>query len=233
MGLFSSIAKIASPVASIAGALIGNAGQESANDDNLEYQRQFAKEGLQWRVEDAKAAGLHPLAALGANIPGFSPSFQSGSLGQDISRAVEATATAFSRNTSRVATELALEKASLENDLLRSQITAVNRPSNPPFPSGNHTGDVQINPDTVTSTRFGDTSTTASYPKPAVTEFMNRDGSITRWPSPEAKNAIEDSLYEYEHMYKNRIHPWVQRQVSGISDAYRRTWWNPSNWKRR
>ena len=29
-------------------------------------QREFAKHGIQWRVDDAKAAGIHPLAALGS-----------------------------------------------------------------------------------------------------------------------------------------------------------------------
>lgn len=36
-------------------------------------QREFAKMGIQWRVQDAIAAGLHPLFALGANLPSFSP----------------------------------------------------------------------------------------------------------------------------------------------------------------
>ena len=39
--------------------------------------KQFAKRGIQWRVHDAKKAGLHPLAALGAQTTSFSPSFVS------------------------------------------------------------------------------------------------------------------------------------------------------------
>lgn len=34
-------------------------------DANQAMQREFAQMGVRWRVEDAKAAGLHPLAALG------------------------------------------------------------------------------------------------------------------------------------------------------------------------
>lgn len=65
---------------------------------NIRYQKQFAKKGIQWRVNDAKAAGLHPLYALGAQVPAFSPVMDatgSGlqSMGQDISRAVKATLT--------------------------------------------------------------------------------------------------------------------------------------------
>lgn len=40
---------------------------------NIEFQKEFAQNGIQWRVEDAKAAGLHPLFALGASTPSFSP----------------------------------------------------------------------------------------------------------------------------------------------------------------
>lgn len=40
----------------------------------LAYQKEFAQHGLRWRVEDAKAAGLHPLSALGAQgLPAYSP----------------------------------------------------------------------------------------------------------------------------------------------------------------
>lgn len=38
-----------------------------------EQQREFAQHGIRWRVEDAKAAGLHPLAALGAQLPSYQP----------------------------------------------------------------------------------------------------------------------------------------------------------------
>lgn len=40
---------------------------------NANLQRQFAKMGIRWRVADAKAAGLHPLAALGSSGASGSP----------------------------------------------------------------------------------------------------------------------------------------------------------------
>lgn len=40
---------------------------------SADLQREFAKHGVQWRVEDAKAAGLHPLAALGMMPASASP----------------------------------------------------------------------------------------------------------------------------------------------------------------
>ena len=40
---------------------------------NYDMQKEFAQMGIQWRVADAKAAGLHPLAALGAAPAHASP----------------------------------------------------------------------------------------------------------------------------------------------------------------
>lgn len=53
--------------------------QNWRNDDlanaerNRQMQYEFAKNGIRWRVEDAKAAGIHPLAALGAATTSASP----------------------------------------------------------------------------------------------------------------------------------------------------------------
>lgn len=47
-------------ISSIAGAW----SQDQANKTNIK----MAKNAIQWRVADAQAAGIHPLAALGANI---------------------------------------------------------------------------------------------------------------------------------------------------------------------
>lgn len=41
----------------------------------LAYQREFAQNGIQWRVADAKAAGIHPLAALGAQTMSYEPQY--------------------------------------------------------------------------------------------------------------------------------------------------------------
>lgn len=51
--------------------------------EQLKYQREFAQQGLSWRVADAQRAGMHPLAALGAQgMPSYSPvSVQSDSSG--------------------------------------------------------------------------------------------------------------------------------------------------------
>jgi hypothetical protein len=48
------------------GGLLGDKATTSANNSNIALQKEMAQKGIQWRVEDAKAAGISPLAALGA-----------------------------------------------------------------------------------------------------------------------------------------------------------------------
>lgn len=63
---------------SIVGGIIGNsmssASAERFSRLNYERQKEFAQNGIRWRVADAKAAGLHPLAALGASGAMYTPS---------------------------------------------------------------------------------------------------------------------------------------------------------------
>ena len=51
------------------GAIMGNENQRK----NRRAQEDFAKKGIRWRVADAEAAGLHPLAALGAQPAAAQP----------------------------------------------------------------------------------------------------------------------------------------------------------------
>lgn len=104
---------------------------DSAANKNAELQKQFAKHGIRWRVEDAQKAGIHPLYALGAQTHSFAPVHAGGdigsslsTMGQDISGAVDATRTdpekidAYTQSLRA----LQLEKGGLENELLKSQI---------------------------------------------------------------------------------------------------------------
>lgn len=90
-----------------AAAGLGIAGMNTSSQrhmaaDQIMQQREFAQHGIRWKVADAKAAGLHPLAALGMQPSSFSPVSIPGDdgsaqmlaqLGQDISRAQAAKAT--------------------------------------------------------------------------------------------------------------------------------------------
>lgn len=130
-------------IASLGGSVLsGLFGSKSASD-NIKYQKQFAQQGIQWKVADAKKAGIHPLAALGAQTHSFSP-VQGGdwsglaSAGQDLGRAIEARSTkgqrldAYSAETQK----LAIDRGRLENDILRAELASklakVKQPGNPP-----------------------------------------------------------------------------------------------------
>lgn len=128
---------IASAIGSVAGGLIGNASRgEDHYWDNYHAQKEFAQNGIRWKVSDAKAAGLHPLAALGSAGAFYTPSQSTGDPGQDyswladtgqqIGRAISAKVTAKERAEQQQRQEdyqaKQVERADLENQLLRQQI---------------------------------------------------------------------------------------------------------------
>lgn len=144
------IGEIISGIGSVVGGLIGADASKKNNAAELAWareqqarnealQREFAQTGIRWKVDDAKAAGIHPLYALGAQTTSFQPStvgvdLESGSLGnavadagQSFGRAAEAAMTRQERAVAGAQTALSLEKAKLENDLLRTEIDSKRR----------------------------------------------------------------------------------------------------------
>jgi hypothetical protein len=74
---FIPFLKAAAP---IVGGALGFFGSKKSSDAtaeaarmNIAHQKEFAQKGIRWKVQDAKEAGLHPLAALGAQTGSFSP----------------------------------------------------------------------------------------------------------------------------------------------------------------
>lgn len=93
--------------------------QEQLHRENIALQREFAQAGIRWKVEDAKAAGLHPLYALGASPATYSPSIpamvtpdQSGfarglaEAGQHVGRAIQAQQTPAQRQAEALSLQL-------------------------------------------------------------------------------------------------------------------------------
>lgn len=228
------------------GGIFGGESNKKAAAANAALQREFAQNSIQWKVADAKAAGVHPLYALGAPTYSANPVYAGdsslgssfSSMGQHLGRAVEASMTKQQRLEEQAKQarmdELKLRNAELQNDLLSSQIATTNAQLGPSFPSvmGNRipgqgdSGLVVVKPSELTSSRKGEPSLEAAPPAPAVKLFKNADGTVSVWPSADAKQSIEDSLYEYEHMYRNRIVPWVQRQKSDLSHWYNKHFGN-------
>lgn len=94
-------------------------------NDQADLQKKFAQKGIQWKVADAEKAGIHPLYALGANTVAYNPVSVGvpdlGSMGQDIGQAIDRVSNPGEKAGGALGA-LALERAGLENDLLRAQI---------------------------------------------------------------------------------------------------------------
>lgn len=206
---------------------------------NERLQKEFAQNGIRWKVEDAKAAGIHPLYALGANTASYSPvstaftpdtsiSDFANSMGQNISRAVAATQTQQERemNTLRIAgAKEDLKNKQLHNQILESQVSLVNQPKNPPLPgigsaheglgsSRTMTGQsaaIKIQPSTTTATMPGQPSQEAAI-IPDVSWVRTSSGGLAPVPSKDIKERIEDNLImETMHAVRNNLMPNLGR----------------------
>lgn len=211
MGLFSSIGKLVSDVTggdllSAGSSLLGGSMTRGANQEmaqmNTALQKEFAQNGIRWKVEDAKAAGVHPLYALGANTASFAPvsvgdtsmGTTLANVGQDIGSAINRTRTGNEKAAAQL-TSLAIDKAGLENDLLRSQIARMNQTSSPGMPSGTASGplagqgDIQRLPSQIDAS---DPSNISRQAGDINTFRIDTEGGIV--PSERMKNAIDDDF---------------------------------------
>lgn len=115
---------------------------------NIANQKEFAQHGVRWKVADAEAAGLHPLAALGAQTNSFSnvvggsgDTNDYAAMGQNLGRSIDAGSTSGERQDrmgaaiARTAQVFSLEKMNLENEQLKSQIALTRSQLPPPFPT--------------------------------------------------------------------------------------------------
>lgn len=102
---------------SLAGGIINN--MFSKPDDtwerNYEAQKEFAQNSIQWRVQDAQKAGIHPLYAFG-QMPGYTPSssFETNSMGESIAQAGNAMG--------RTMGQIGMLNAELQNQKLANDI---------------------------------------------------------------------------------------------------------------
>lgn len=132
--------------ASLIGGLFGQSQQNARAAENDRLQREFAQSGIQWKVEDARKAGIHPLAALGAQTHSYTPQTVGDSIspafaaaGQDISRGIDATRSRTGRAAAvaRTIEDLQLQRMGLENELLASKIAVTRQAGQAvPMPTG-------------------------------------------------------------------------------------------------
>jgi len=196
--------------------------EQMANRENR-LQEKFAQNGIRWKVEDAKAAGLHPLAALGTPTTSYQPAYGDSTasnyanLGQDLTRAIHSTRT--SKEREEKLADLAVTSSELDNELKRAQLAKL-APNQigPPGPSssnipgyltGSSTNEpyVKENPVQVEKTEPGRMGKSAG----AVTSYTYQtyaDGAVGIIPSKDSKQATEDQLpLELQWYYNNLFLP--------------------------
>jgi len=163
---------------------------------NIEMQREFAQSGIQWKAEDARKAGIHPLYAMGAAGASFAPVSVAGipntSMGdalskssQHIGRAVQAAQTRDDQAVaiSRQAQQLQLTNAGLQNELLAAQVAKAKQELvvSPAMPSLNARYGIEGQPATTFSERFG------SWPK---TSWEEKNERVSREPGAPHREAF-------------------------------------------
>ena len=101
-------------------ALLGSALNNVLNKDdswqkNYDAQKEFAQNSIQWRVQDAQKAGIHPLYAMGQS-PGYTPSstFETNTMGEAVAQAGNSFANAMG--------QLGLMNAQLQNSKLQADV---------------------------------------------------------------------------------------------------------------
>lgn len=221
-------AMIGGSLGSIPGQIIGQKDaerkQREANERNEALQREFAQNGIRWKVADAKAAGIHPLAALGAQTTSYQSSTQpepsmladmSARMGQDVSRAVSATRTSEERALAQLqiqGAQLELEGRALDNQLKQSQLQKLQATG--PGIAGQSFIPGQGNGSALITNKPLDR--TASHPQTpyaepgAITDtgWIKTPTGVIAVPSKDAKERIEDVMpHEWSHFIRNNVAP--------------------------
>lgn len=118
---------------SLAGGLVDQYFADQAADKSWKRQKKVLQNQVQWRVEDAVKAGLHPLAALGLNPASGPVAGEIGGIGRGIAdggAAIGRAAEALLRPEDKLAAKSALlgiEQQQANIDLTRSQIAGAQK----------------------------------------------------------------------------------------------------------
>lgn len=135
---------IFSAIGGLVGGLLGNKSADKRQNEMLAWQERMDNTKIQRLQADAKAAGVHPLAAMGTSLSSPSPTVVGGrpdfaDMGQNIGRAVDATMSTEEKQSDadKVATALKLKNMDLQNQVIEQQLansaaTTVNMTGTPP-----------------------------------------------------------------------------------------------------
>lgn len=185
--------------------------KERLNRERAAYQaemREAQRNSLEQRMKDAKRAGLHPLAALGAHQPTAAQYISGGDSGTDwggVSKSLGSivdTMTSEDKQMQQLAlksAQLDVEGKSLDNQYRASQLRRLESPS-PLIPSWNDDGmpgqgdtRTKMRPAEIIASQSGSPAGEAG----ATTDFAyvkSAQGGLAIVPSMDVKNKIEDQM---------------------------------------
>lgn len=118
------------------GSLLGSGieawSNQKANEENIKMQKEFAQNGIQWKVQDAEKAGIHPAVALGAQTYQATPSSVGVSSGKGVSDAFKHFGSAINSYVDDKEEErnLQLESARLDIEAKKLEIQKMKKGSN-------------------------------------------------------------------------------------------------------
>lgn len=213
------------------------AAQKDVALQELEYQKELHKNQIQWRVEDAKKAGLHPMASLGLSSYSYSPVSSSidtsgtdyswmGDIGQNIDRAIQQGKTKEERQKTQELNDklidIQIRKGEADADLAETNAAEarfrLQQQLFPPTPPADSlTGLIPgvssnklVSPEPMRTTPHTETGKEPGS-NPAVGWLQNDDGSIVPVMSAEAKQRLEEDLVGTALWnIRNRVTPHVK-----------------------
>lgn len=105
--------------AALYGGYVSNKNARSQQSQNTALQREFAQNSIQWKTADAKAAGLHPLYAMGSAATPYSPTTYSDSMGPALASAGQSVARGYAANQAQKNTDRQYNKSVSDSNFMR------------------------------------------------------------------------------------------------------------------
>jgi len=236
LAILPAIAALASTAASVFSSNQANKAAKENAQRQENVQREFAQQGIQWKVEDAKRAGIHPIYALGAQTTSYSPVSVGQSTpdfsglkdaGQSIQQSIDKTRTVPQRQAAVLQTAAAaaqLDGLKLDNEIKRADLAsklATNATRGPAFPQTGNTsnafngqGDaIKIDGPKIkveTDRDVTDPGSPAHVPGsgPGTILFRNNTGGYSPARAPALAESMEDDwLGGLDWAIRNRIMP--------------------------
>lgn len=189
------------------GGAIGAAADLYTARENRQSQEEFAKHGIRWRVEDAQAAGVHPLFALGGGVTPFTPQATAfAEAGQNIGRAAftsmtegeralqEANLKVLASTAARNDAEAAWfnSRAATNSQAARSATAFPISATNAPEVNALYADALKLEPDVMVSRSIYDEGQTAGERHPGMRSFTLPGGMDVLLPATQGGGIPED-----------------------------------------